>query len=73
MIGVAEVSKASAIRHLGVPIHILGALVDEEIPEVVREGFIAPITDLDVATKLSREALSQRREALCQFKIDQGN
>ena len=70
--GVAEVSNAVAIKPLGLPIHILGALLDEEIHTVVREGFVAPITDLRIADLLSREAVHLGRRALCQFKIDTG-
>ena len=71
-IGVAELSRACAIKHLGVPIHILGALIDEEVPMLVREGFIAPISDYRIAEILSKEAQSQGKTALCQFKIDSG-
>jgi alanine racemase len=70
--GVAEVNYALEIKPLGLPIHILGGIVDEEVPVVVQEGFIAPITDLRIARLLSAEAVHRRKDALCQLVIDTG-
>lgn len=70
--GVAEVDLALKIKPLDKPIHILGGLLEEEIPVVVNEGFIAPITDLRTAQLLSSEAMHRGRQALGQFVIDTG-
>jgi len=70
--GVAEVSKALLIKQLGKPVHILGGLIDEDVPIVVKEDFIAPITDLIIAEKLNAEAKKQGKKALVQIKVDTG-
>jgi alanine racemase len=70
--GVAEVREALAIKHLGKPVQVLGGLIDEEIPVVVREGIVAAITDLRVAELLSAEAVRQGKSVDCHFKIDTG-
>ncbi len=71
-IGVAEVREAVAIKHLGVPVQVLGGLIGPEIPIVVAEGIVAPITDLATAEALSAEACRQGREVECHFLIDTG-
>jgi alanine racemase len=71
-IGVAELREAAAVCDLGVPVHILGALLDSEIPEVVRLGIVAPVADLDGARRLSVESLKQGRETPVHFLVDTG-
>lgn len=71
-IGVAEVAKALKIKDLGVPIHILGGLVSEEVQIVVEEGFVAPITDLASAEALSAEAVRQGKTIQAHVNIDTG-
>lgn len=70
--GVAEVREALALHDLGLPIQVLGGLLAEEIPIVVSEGIIAPITDLATAELLSEEAGRQGRSVQCHFLIDTG-
>ncbi len=70
--GVAEIDSALAIKHLGKPIHLLGALTNQEVPYVVREGLIAPVTDSRIARMLSDEAMKQKTNVNCQIKIDSG-
>ena len=71
-IGVAELREALAIRDLGLPVQILGSLIDEEVPAVVANNLIAPLTDHEIARQLSAEAIRQGRQVECHFKIDTG-
>ncbi len=70
--GVAEIREALAIRSLGVPIHILGGLITDDIPLVVHHDIVAPITDFETAAGLSREAERQKKTVQCHYLIDTG-
>ncbi len=71
-IGVAELQEALDVLDLGVPVHILGGLLPQEIAAVVRHEIIAPITDLQTAQLLSNEAVRQQKKVTCHFLIDTG-
>ena len=71
-IGVADLNEALVLRNLDVEIQLIGDLVDQEIPRVVTEGFIAPVTSYEQALKISREAGSQHKTVRAQFLIDSG-
>lgn len=70
--GVAELGEALPILDLGLPVHIMGGLVPEEIPEVVRLGIVAAIPDENTARSLSNEAVRQKRTVDCHYLIDTG-
>jgi alanine racemase len=70
--GLAEPREAMALRDLGPPVHILGSVLEEEIPLIVREGIVPPVTDLRSAQLLSAEATRQGREVEVQILIDSG-
>lgn len=70
--GLAEPREALALLDLGPPVHILGSVLEEEIPLIVREGIIPPITDLRTAQLLSAEARRQHREVEAHILIDSG-
>jgi len=70
--GVAELREAQEINNNGIPVQIIGGLIPEEIPEVVREEIIAPITDLQTAQLLNLEAQKQNKITECHFLIDTG-
>ena len=70
--GVAESSETLPLKNLGVPIHILGGVLKEDLPYLVREGIIVPITDLETARLLSEEALKQNKAVECHFLLDTG-
>lgn len=70
--GVAELREALELKPLGLPTHILGGLLEEEIPEVIRSGIVAAVTDLATARRLSEEALRQGTRAECHFLVDTG-
>lgn len=70
---VADVIEALRVAELGLPVQILGTLVSlEECDEVVRNGFIAPVTDLGSARMLSRTAVKLQKKVCCQLKVDSG-
>jgi len=70
--GVAEPHEAFALTDLGVPVQILGSVLADEIPGLVAAGVILPVTDLDIARAISREAVRQGRAATVHFKVDTG-
>ena len=70
--GVAEPNEAFALAPLGLPIQILGAVLPHEMPELVRQGIVMPLTDLERARLLSAEALRQGVTVRGHFKIDTG-
>lgn len=70
--GVAEPAEALALRHLGLPVQILGSILPEEIPAAVAAGITLPITDLDTARRMSRTAAKAETDCRCHFLIDTG-
>ena len=70
--GVAEPKEALAINDLGAPVQILGGLLDVDVPDVVRAGIVAPITDFGIARLLSIEAVKRQKPVECHFLIDTG-
>jgi alanine racemase len=70
--GLAEPREAIALRDLGPPVHILGSVLEEEIPIIVQEGVIPPITDLRTAQAISAEGKRQGREVEAHILIDSG-
>ena len=70
--GVAEPKEALALKKLGVRVQILGGLFGTDIPDIVKAGIIAPITDFETAILLSREASKRSKVVECHFLIDSG-
>ncbi len=70
--GVAELNEALLLKDVKLPVQIIGSVLPDEIPEAVKNGFIMPVTDLEIAKLISSEAVRQRRKAECQFLIDTG-
>ena len=70
--GVAEPNEAFALAPLGLPVQILGAVLPQEMPELVRQGIVMPLTDLESARLLAAEARRQGATARGHFKIDTG-
>ena len=71
-IGVAELNEALMLKDIKLPVQIIGSVLPDEIPEAVNSSFILPITDLEIAKLISREAVRQKKKAECQFLIDTG-
>ena len=59
--GVALVEEGAALRAAGIPgeVLVLGALLPEDAPEIVENGFEAALSDLDFARRL--DEVSRRR------------
>lgn len=69
---VAELKEALELLPFGKPVAIIGALLDDEVPEVVEKGIIAPISNLAIAKKISLEAGKHKTNHECHFLIDTG-
>ena len=59
MFGVAEINEAVELAPLGLPVQILGNLLPDEIAPAVEYGVICPLNDLEMAKKISAEAIRQ--------------
>lgn len=72
-IGVAELKEARVLgREFVVPIHILSGLLPQEVSGAVALGLRCPVTDLEGAKRLSREAVRQKKKVFVHFKVDTG-
>jgi alanine racemase len=72
-LGVAELKEAAAlVKRFRVPVHIIGGLLNTEIPDSVRLGVVCPVPDLATAQALSREAKKQGRKVRAHIKVDTG-
>lgn len=72
-LGVAEVKEAAElIRRFSVPVQIVGGLLPSEIPLCVKLGVVCPVSDLETAKALSREARKQGRRPKVHIKVDTG-
>ncbi|MDO8730652.1 MAG: alanine racemase [Candidatus Omnitrophota bacterium] len=73
-LAVANVVEAVALRRAGVSakLLVLGQLLPEEAPLVVRHGLIQAIGDFGAAKALSREALLQEKLVSIHLKVDTG-
>ncbi len=69
---VATWEEASALLKYDLPIQILGAVFDFELPHAVANNVILGITDLETAERFSAEAVRQNRPLECHIKIDTG-
>jgi alanine racemase len=70
--GVAELNGALELIDLGLPVHILGGVLPDEIPDAVAQGVILAITDRETAEAVNAEAGRQGRRARCHFLVDTG-
>ena len=69
---VAVPDEAFALAPLGLPVQILGAVLPNEIPALVRAGIVLPLCDLASARRISDEARRQGTTARGHLKIDIG-
>ncbi len=70
--GVAEINEAIELVPLGLPVQILGNLLPNEIEPAVEFGVVCPVNDLDMARKISAEAVRQGRTVTGALAIDTG-
>ena len=68
----ATLDEAIELQKLGLPVQILGLLMDDEIAETVNAGIIAPVANFEVAQKLSKEACRQQKSVRIAVKLDTG-
>ena len=74
LLAVANVMEGAALRQAGVAgkILVLGQLLPEEAPWVVRHGLTQALGDLGAAKALSREASLQEKPVSVHLKVDTG-
>lgn len=70
--GVAEINEALALAPLGLPVHILGGILPDEIAPAVAAGVILPVTDLATARVIGRTARASGKTARGHFLVDTG-
>lgn len=69
---VAEPDEAFPLTELGLPVQVLGGMLDHELPHTVAAGMIHPVVSWTVAEKISAEAARQGKTVECHFLIDTG-
>ncbi len=72
MFAAAELNEALALTEFKLPVMILGGILPEEIPEAAAAGIVLPITDLETAGLISKEATSLGRPVDCHCLVDTG-
>lgn len=70
--GVAEINEALELTSLGLPVQILGNLLPNEIAAAVEYGIVCPLNNLEMAQKISAEAVKQHKIVTCAVTIDSG-
>ncbi len=74
MLGVANLQEALELRLVGCkkPVLVLGALLPDEVPELVQNGFRCVLSDESEIAPLIRASLVARKKALVHLKVDTG-
>lgn len=74
MLGVGDSTEALELRHSGIaaPIVILGAIIEDEIPQVVEGDIHVTVHSKDLLPLLDREARRQGRVVPIHMKVDTG-
>lgn len=70
--GVAELNEAIELTDLGLPIHILGSVLKNEIPVALENNIILPISDYDTAVEINNQAEVREMQAECHILVDTG-
>ncbi len=72
-IGVASLEEALPLAKKNhIQIQILGSMVSSEIPEAIKYNIICPVTDINMAQAISKEAAKQGKKAIVHLLIDTG-
>ena len=69
---VSCLAETTSLLSYPIPLHILGPVLDFELPEAVRRGVVISIADLESAGKIRKEAQKQGKKVPCHFKLDTG-
>ena len=70
--GGAGINEAVGLGPLGLPVQILGNLLPDEIAPAVEYGLICPLNDLEMARRISAEAVRQNRVVRGAVTVDSG-
>lgn len=73
-LGVANTAEAIQLRQAGVkaPIHILGGILEEEVPAVIEYNIIQTISDIKIATLINEQAEKYGKKMAVHIKVDTG-
>ncbi len=71
-IGVAELSEALAVKSLGIPTYILGAILPEEMEIAIQHDIAVPVTDIKTAELLNKTAERLDKKAMISVLLDTG-
>ncbi len=71
-LAVAELNEALELTDLGLPVHLLGSVLHDEIPEAVAHGLVLPVTDRDTARCIDTESARQGRRTRVHILVDTG-
>ncbi|HWK57535.1 MAG TPA: alanine racemase [Parapedobacter sp.] len=69
---VANYAEAEELLEIGVPVQILGGVLDYEIEKSISRNIVLGIVDSPTAYRISEKAISQNMVAECHIKIDSG-
>ena len=69
---VADLNEALELKHLELPIMILGSILPSEIPAAINNNIIMPVNSLNCARNISNEACRQQKSAQFQILVDTG-
>ncbi len=70
--GVADIAEARDLVKLGLPVHMLGGMLPQEVPEAAELGVVCPVTDVDIAERISSEGVRLGRALSVEFLVDTG-
>lgn len=71
-VGVAEPSEAYSLLELGCGLQVMSAVLPEEVPDLIRNGVVMPITDLRMAKFIGETAQKLGMTAIGHVKLDTG-
>lgn len=70
--GVADLSEALSLTRFGYQTQILGAVLPDEIEPALDKGVRLPLTDVEIARRISRLAEEKQCVAKCHVLVDSG-
>lgn len=69
---VSCLAETAPLLSYPIPLHILGPVLDFELPEAVAKGCVITIADMASAKAVQKEAQRQGKKVPCHFKLDTG-
>jgi len=74
MLGVALLEEGIQLRQAGIvaPVLVMGAMLPQQAPDLVRWNLIPAVMNLELAQALSQAAIETSQEVICHVKVDTG-